>query len=68
MIIYRILVIEKVYLLNLCMSTLKNNYIIYFEPQDVEAENPEEAMRKVKYITTTINRVVVVDKNGLPKI
>ncbi len=48
------------------MSTLKNKYVVYFEPQDVEASSPEEAMRKVKYITTTINRIILVDKNGLP--
>lgn len=53
--------------MNFCMNTLKNKYIVYFEPKDVEAENPEDAIRKVKYIVTTISRVVVVDKNGLPK-
>ena len=47
------------------MNTL-NNYIVYFEPVDVEADTPEEAMRKVKYITTTISRIISVDKNGLP--
>jgi len=47
------------------MNTL-NNYIVYFEPQDVEAETPEEAMRKVKYITNTVNKIIIVDKNGLP--
>lgn len=45
------------------MNTL-NNYIVYFEPQDVQAENPEEAMRKVKYIATTVNRIIAVDKDG----
>lgn len=42
------------------------NYIVYFEPQDVRADTPEEAMRKVKYITTTVSKIIVIDKNGFP--
>lgn len=48
------------------MNISKNKYVVYFEPMDVEAENQDDAMRKVKYITTTVNRIILVDKNGLP--
>jgi len=44
-----------------------NNYVIYFEPMDIVAETPEEAMRKVKYVETIVSKIIIVDKNGLPK-
>jgi len=43
-----------------------NNYRIYYEPIDVTAENPEEAMRKVKYTIANINKVIVVDDQRFP--
>lgn len=49
------------------MSTSKDNiYRIHYEPVDIKAAFPEEARRKVKYVTPDVNKIIVINKNGFP--
>lgn len=37
-------------------------YRVYFEPVDVNADDPEEARRKVKYTIAEVSKIKIVTK------